>query len=106
MALNRRAGRRPARLLSGVLLPRLPRGGEADCDPKRTFSASFDHLVSKREERRWHIEAERLGGRQIDDQLEFCRLLNRDIVRACPVQNLIDNFGGTSEQIRSLVHRT
>jgi hypothetical protein len=25
----------------------------------------------------WHVEAERLGGFEIDDQLEFSRLLNR-----------------------------
>jgi hypothetical protein len=32
---------------------------------------SFDHLVGEREQRRRHVEAKRLGGLQIDDELEL-----------------------------------
>src|SRR5207244_3620624 len=34
---------------------------------------SFDHLVGAREERRWHFAAERLGGLEIDRQVELYR---------------------------------
>ncbi len=39
-------------------------------------------------------EAERLGGLEIDDEIEFGWLLDRQIARLCPAQNLIDIFGG------------
>ena len=37
--------------------------------------ASLDQLVSAREQRWWHYEAERLGGPYIDRQIETCRRL-------------------------------
>ena len=41
----------------------------------------FDHLVSGSEQRRWNIEAERLRSLEIDDQLEFGWLLDRQVAR-------------------------
>jgi hypothetical protein len=36
----------------------------------------FDHLVGESEQLRRHVEAQRLGGHEIDDKLEFDRLFN------------------------------
>src|SRR5918998_4243664 len=44
-------------------------------------SPSFDHLVSAGEERSRHVEAERLGSLEIDEQLNFRCLLDREIRR-------------------------
>jgi hypothetical protein len=41
----------------------------------------FDHLVGAGEQLRRHVEAERLSGGQIDDEIEFGRLLYRQISR-------------------------
>ena len=55
------------------------------------------------------VEAERLGGRQIDDEIELGRLLDRDVGRLRPAQNLVDIVGGAPEQVReiwSIGHQT
>src|SRR5262249_58869951 len=53
-------------------------------------TSSFDHLVGAGEQRRRHVEAERLGGRQIDHEIEFGRLLDRDIGWLGATQHLDD----------------
>jgi hypothetical protein len=36
----------------------------------------FDHLISAGEQRRWHIEAERPRGLEIDDEFDLRRLFD------------------------------
>src|SRR5690349_11339136 len=43
----------------------------------------FDHLVGEREELVWNLEAERLGGLEIDHQLELGWLHDRQIGWLC-----------------------
>src|SRR5438874_9405279 len=64
-----------------------------------TSAKLFDHLDGLLEQRGRHGEAERLGRLHIDDQLEFGRLLNRQIGRLGAFENLIDVAACTAEQI-------
>ena len=48
---------------------------------------SFDHLVSAREQRRRHGKAERLGGLEVDHQLDFDGLLHRQLGRFLALEN-------------------
>src|ERR1700745_2660151 len=63
---------------------------------------SFDHLVGASEEHWRHVEAEDFGGRQIDDEVEFGRLLHREIGRLRAAQNLIDIVRRSSEKVREI----
>src|SRR5262249_1384162 len=58
----------------------------------------INHLVGTSEYGRWNCEAQCLGGRKIDDKIEFGRLLGREIVRFRSAQNLIDIFSCTPKQ--------
>ena len=47
---------------------------------KKMYRVSlFDHLVGGRLQRQRHGNAERLGGLEVDHELEFCRLLDGQI---------------------------
>jgi hypothetical protein len=47
----------------------------------------FNHLVGDREQRRRHMEAERLGCNQVHDQVELGRLLDREVCRIFALEN-------------------
>jgi hypothetical protein len=49
--------------------------------PEAEMLTSFDDLISPKEERRRDRQTDRLGGLEVDDQLEFGRLLDRQITR-------------------------
>ena len=57
---------------------------------KRTLHGSLDHIIGAGKQRRRNCQAKRLGRGEIDDKLKFCRLLDWDVARFCPVQNLVD----------------
>ena len=47
-------------------------------------SVLFDHLVGEHEEVVWHFDPERPGGVEIDDEIEFGRLLDRESLGLAP----------------------
>src|SRR6516164_9993174 len=57
----------------------------------------FDHLVGGREQLVRHGEAEGLRHNQVNDEVELGRLLDRDISRLGPAQNLVDIVTGASK---------
>src|SRR6266566_3409069 len=50
----------------------------------------FDHLVSELLEMQRHLEAQRLGGLEIDDQLKLCRHLQWKIGRLLTLEDAVD----------------
>src|SRR5215211_2669059 len=60
----------------------------------------FDHLVGAREQRGRDVEPERLGGLDVDHELELGRLLDRDVGWLRSAQNLVDKLGGPSVELR------
>jgi hypothetical protein len=48
---------------------------------------SFDYRVGAGEQIAWERKAERLGGLDVDDQLDFRNLLHRQIGRFFPLEN-------------------
>src|SRR5580700_5369528 len=48
----------------------------------------LDHLVGGREQRRRHVDAKRLGGLEVNDQLELSRLHDWQVGRPLSLKNL------------------
>ena len=72
-----------ANVRDAIPFPRTPGNAErtivAPTSPRRHTARralSFDHLVGAAKDRLWDRQAEGLGGLEIDDQLEPCRLLD------------------------------
>jgi hypothetical protein len=68
---------------------RARRGGGGRGRPVRLVG-SLDHLVRPRQQRRRDREAERLGGLEVHDQCELCRLLDGHVSWLCAPEDLVD----------------
>src|SRR5215471_19109525 len=69
----------------------------------------FDNLVGTSEQRCGNCEPERFSRDQVNNQVKFCRLLDRNVGRYRSAQNLVDVAGSASEQVRvvcSIGHQT
>src|SRR5437763_4752480 len=60
------------------------------CSRSVRANRSFDHLVGALQEGPRHVEAERLRGLEIDDQLKLCRHLQRKIGRLVTLEDAVD----------------
>src|SRR5713226_4812163 len=59
-------------------------------DPKETCAFGlFDHLVGALLKMQWHVEAERLGGLEVDHQLELDRGLDGKLARRRALEDAI-----------------
>src|SRR5262249_31247165 len=65
---------------------------------KRTSTRLVDHLIGARDECRGHRDAERLGGLEVNDQLELRGLLDRQITRLCTLQNFVSVARGAARK--------
>jgi hypothetical protein len=68
--------------------------------PTSDIAPLFDHLIGAAEQHRWQFEAERFRSLEIDAQLEFGRLVKRDISRISAFKNLIDEVGEAARNVR------
>src|SRR5215831_12607942 len=63
-----------------------------------TLACSLDDLIGARQECGRHRKAELLRRLEVDGQLEFGRLVERDIAGLCPAKNGVDVVGSAPVQ--------
>src|SRR5262252_647077 len=67
--------------------------------PKADIRSLLDHFIGAQKERFGNRQAERLRRREIDDKLEFGRLLDWYVARLYSMQNLVHVICRVPEQI-------
>src|SRR5262245_44845913 len=66
---------------------KLTRCAITSCEQMQQIAPLFDDFVGSREQCSRHFEAERFGGLDVNHQLEFCRLLDRQICGLLTLEN-------------------
>src|SRR5215510_6861175 len=78
--------------------------------PRWSSTGLLDDLVGSFQHQRRDREAERLGGLEVDDQLEFCGLLDGKIAGLGPLEDLVHVAGGDAPlyavQVGPVAHET
>src|SRR5438128_2574601 len=97
--VGQRGDRPSARSPTAVLLRRAV-SGRRPARRGTSDARSLDDLIRPQQQRLRNREAEGFGGLQINDELEFRWLLDRDFVRLRPAQNLVDKVSGAAPQVR------
>src|SRR5262249_1361447 len=70
-----------------TLASKCPLRAKNGCEQPQQSNPLFDHLVGAGEQRGWHLEAERLGGIEIDHELELGQLDDRQVGRLLALGN-------------------
>src|SRR6476660_8209821 len=74
----------------------------------RAFARSLNYLIGTRDERRRYGKPQLLGCLEVDGQLEFGYLVDRDVAGLCPSENCVDVNGGVLmhlDQIEGIGHQ-
>src|SRR4030095_13298375 len=75
--------------------------GPADITDK-SIEPSLDHFVGAKQKRLRDVQAQFLGGLQIDEEFEPCRLLHRQISWLCTFEPLVEIFRPQSDHVRDV----
>src|SRR6266550_9648217 len=87
--------RRESRQHNGIMLRALSQPTFATKSAKSGLTRLFDYLICSSAYRLCDCQAKRLGGLQIDDQLKSGGLINWNVARFCPVEDLVHVIGET-----------